>query len=71
MCALIAIHSEREADADLFLTSLDNYHKRCRSKEKKAVDAWRMTALQKGGIHKRQKDPSYPNRVQRHQPVGC
>lgn len=41
----IAIYSERDEDADLFLTSLDNYDGKYRAKEKRAVDAWPMTAI--------------------------
>jgi Holliday junction resolvase len=43
----IAVYAEYDEGADLFLTSLANYEKKYRSKEKRAVDAWTMTALQK------------------------
>lgn len=43
----IAVYVECDEDADLFLTSLANYDKKYRSKEKRAVDAWIMTGIQK------------------------
>ncbi|MGB8414369.1 MAG: hypothetical protein WCE23_16245 [Candidatus Binatus sp.] len=43
----IAVYVECDEGADLFLTSLANYDKKYRSKEKRAVDAWTMTGIQK------------------------
>jgi len=43
----IAVYAECDEDADLFLTSLANYDRKYRSKEKRAVDAWVMTGIQK------------------------
>ncbi len=43
----IAVYVECDEDADLFLTSLANYDKKYRSKEKRAIDAWTMTGIQK------------------------
>jgi Holliday junction resolvase len=43
----IAVYVERDDGADLFITSLANYDRKYRSKEKRAVDAWTMTGIQK------------------------
>lgn len=43
----IAVYVECADTADLFLTSLANYNKKYRSKEKRLIDAWKMTAEQK------------------------
>lgn len=45
--AWIAVYVECADRADLFLTSLKNYKKKYRSKEKRVIDAWKMTAEQK------------------------
>jgi Holliday junction resolvase len=38
----IAVYTECDAFADLFLTSLDNYDGKYKPKEKRAVDGWKM-----------------------------
>jgi len=40
----IAVYVERDASADLFLTSLANYDRKYGSKEKRAIEVWRMTS---------------------------
>lgn len=45
--AWIAVYVECADKADLFLTSLDHYDRRYRSKQERVIDAWKMTEEQK------------------------
>jgi Holliday junction resolvase-like predicted endonuclease len=43
----IAVYAECEKEADLFLTSLDNYDQKYRPSDERAVDGWTMTPKQR------------------------